>query len=148
MFQLDSILPSQYIGPRRRLPEHGLMIAVLLDAIECVVKYRAAKDFRGRRLFREAMQWFLTEETDWPYSFKCICGVFDLDAHAVRCAVGVLELPAVAVSREIQTAPHAYGAGNRPLASQEENRGSTTDHRRQCYSGERRNYRWPSDAAR
>ena len=55
MLQPNSILPSQYFGPRRRLPEHGLMIAILQDAIECVAKYRAAKDCRGRRLFREAM---------------------------------------------------------------------------------------------
>lgn len=107
MMQPSSILPSQYFGPRRRLPEHGLMIAVLQGAIECVAKYRAANDCRGRRLFGEAMQWLLAEETDWPYSFKRICGVLDLDAHAVRSAVGVMERPSVLVSREIQNA-HMY----------------------------------------
>ena len=50
------------------------MIAVLQDAIDCVVKYRHATDCHGRRLFREATQWVRAEESDWPYSFECICG--------------------------------------------------------------------------
>jgi hypothetical protein len=55
--QPNIILPSQYLGPCRRLtPEHGLMIAVLQDAIDCVTKLRYCKDYRGRRLFDEATQ--------------------------------------------------------------------------------------------
>ena len=92
MVQPDVILPSQYLGSRRRLtPEHGLMIAVLQDAIECVVKHRHAKDHRSRRLFDEATQWLLAEDADWPYSFECICGVLDLDANAVRRALRLPE---------------------------------------------------------
>jgi hypothetical protein len=86
MLQPNIILPSQHFGPRRRLtPEHGLMIAVLQDAIDCVAKHRYAKDNRGRRLFDEVTQWFLAEETDWPYSFECICAVLDL-AMRTPCA--------------------------------------------------------------
>jgi hypothetical protein len=83
--QPDIILPSQHFGPRRKqAPEQRLMSAVLYDALACVEKHRCATDTRGRRLFHEAKQWFLAEETDWPYSFECICGVLDLDANAVR----------------------------------------------------------------
>ena len=122
MLQPNIILPSQHFGPRRRLaPEHRLMIAVLQDAIDCVAKYRYAKDYRGRRLFHEATQWLLAEETDWPYSFECICGVLDLDANAVRRAVGLLERQSVLVSREIQNAIHEYGTVERPLTSTTEN---------------------------
>jgi hypothetical protein len=95
MLQPDIILPSQYVGPRRLTPEHGLMIAVLRDAIDCVAKNRHAEDHTGRRLFDEATQWLLAEEADWPYSFECICGVLDLDANAVRRALRLAERQAV-----------------------------------------------------
>lgn len=104
MLKAIIILPSQYFGPRRNLaPERRLMAAVLEDAIDCIAKYRYAKHYRGRRLFHEAVQWLLAEETDWPYSFECICGVLDLDASAVR---GALHLPEgqSAVSPEVRPA--------------------------------------------
>ena len=85
MTQLDAVLPSQHFGPRRKqAPEQRLMIAVLHDALDCVEKYRFATNNRGRRLFREAKEWFLADEADWPYSFECICGILDLDSDAVR----------------------------------------------------------------
>ncbi len=88
--QLDIILPSQHFGPRRKqAPEQRLMIAVLHDALDCLEKYRSATGSQGRRLFREAKQWFLADETQWPYSFECICGVLDLDSNAVRQRLGV-----------------------------------------------------------
>jgi hypothetical protein len=105
MLQPDIILPWQHFGSRRRLaPEHRLMIAVLQDAIDCVAKYRYAKDYRGRRLFHEATQWFLAEETDWPYFFECICAVLDLDANAVRRALRLPERQSALVSREVKKA--------------------------------------------
>jgi hypothetical protein len=85
MTPLDVVLPSQHFGPQRKqAPEQRLMIAVLHDALDCVEKYRFATGTHGRRLFREAQRWFLADETDWPYSFECICGVLDLDSNAVR----------------------------------------------------------------
>jgi hypothetical protein len=83
--QLNIILPSQHFGSRRKqAPEQRLMIAVLHDALDCLEKYRSATGSHGRRLFREAKQWFLADETEWPYSFECICGALDLDSNAVR----------------------------------------------------------------
>lgn len=85
MTQLDIMLPSQHFGPRRKqAPELRLMLAVFQDALDCIEKYRFAEDPRGRQLFDEAKYWFLADETDWPYSFVCICGVLDLDSNAVR----------------------------------------------------------------
>jgi hypothetical protein len=122
LLEPNIILPSQQFAPRSRLaPERRLMIAVLQDAIDCVAKYRYAKDYRGRRLFHEAMQWLLAEETDWPYSFECICGILDLDANAVRHAVGLLERQSGRVPRESQNATHAFGTVERPLTSTTEN---------------------------
>jgi len=83
--QVDVILPSQYFGaPRKQAPEQRLMMAVLQDVIHCLEKYRCATDRDGRRLFGEAKEWLLADETAWPYSFECICGVLDLDSNAVR----------------------------------------------------------------
>jgi len=128
LVQPDIILPSQYFGPRRRLtPEHGLMIAVLQDAIDCVAKHRDAKDHRGRRLFDEATRWLLAEETDWPYSFECICAVLDLDANAVRRALRLPERQSALVSRAVEKAARENRTLERPLTSQQENHGSTTD---------------------
>lgn len=79
------VLPVQYFSsPRVRTPEHGLMIAVLRDAFECMENNRFATDSSRRRLFREAEAWFFADETGWPYSFECICSALDLDADAIR----------------------------------------------------------------
>lgn len=94
MMQLDIVLPSQHFGPRRKqAPEQRLMIAVLHDALDCLEKHRCATDTHGRRLFHEAKQWFLADETEWPYSFECICGVLDLDSNAVRQRLRVAPEP-------------------------------------------------------
>lgn len=63
------------------------MIAVLDDAIDCVRKHRRARNYQDRRRFDEAAEWILAEETDWPFSFVCICALLDLDANAVRRAL-------------------------------------------------------------
>jgi hypothetical protein len=103
MTQADIILPSQHFGARRKqAPEQQLMIAVLQDALECVAKHRCATDPQGRRLFHDARQWFLANETDWPYSFECICGILDLDANAVR--------QRLRVARESQPVPASRAA--------------------------------------
>ena len=110
MLQPNIVLPSQYFGSRRRLtPEHGLMIAVLQDAIDCVAKHRYAKDHQGRRLFDEATQWLLAEDADWPCSFECICAVLELDANAVRRALRLPERPSARVSREVKKALRGGG---------------------------------------
>jgi len=85
IFQPHVILPSQHFTrPGKLTPEHRLMIAVLDNALQSLEKYRFATKRRGRRLFGEVTQWLLAEETDWPFSFECICAVLDLDAQAVR----------------------------------------------------------------
>lgn len=91
IMQLDTLLPSQYFPPRRKQsPEHRLMIAVLYEALHCLETHRFAINLEGRRLFRDAQDWFLADEKNWPYSFECICAVLDLEADAVRERLGVL----------------------------------------------------------
>jgi hypothetical protein len=94
MMQLDLLLASQFFGPRgKQAPEQRLMIAVLQDALECLEKYNSATDGPDRRLFDETKQWFLADESKWPYSFECICGALDLDSNAVRQRLGVVPDP-------------------------------------------------------
>src|SRR5690242_15831002 len=97
MGQLDStmhpdvLLPVQYFNERRkRSPEHRLMVAVLNEALHCLEKYRLASDVKGRRLFLDAEQWFLSEQEEWPHSFERICEALDLDSAAVRERLGVV----------------------------------------------------------
>jgi len=92
--QANIILPSQHFGPQRKVePEKRLMIAVLHDALDCLAKSRSATDNRGKRLFRETTQWFLSPDADWPYAFECICEVLDLDSDAVRQRLRVASHP-------------------------------------------------------
>jgi hypothetical protein len=104
MMQLDLLLASQHFGPQRKqAPEQRLMAAVLQDALDCLEKYRSARNIYDRRLFHEAKRWFLAEESKWPYSFESICGALDLDSNAVRQRLGVAPEP--------QSVPELRAAG-------------------------------------
>lgn len=71
-------------------PEHRLMIALVRDAIRCIEKYRHARDFRGKRLFREDSEWILSDDHTWIYAFTRICETLDLEPGAVRRALGLV----------------------------------------------------------
>jgi hypothetical protein len=111
MKHVDIILPSQHFGaPKKLAPEYRLMIAVLEDALKCVTKYRSATDTRGRRLFEEEKQWLVSEETESPYAFACICDVLDLDADTVRRRLGLIASSLSQRTTPVvtsQAAPHA-----------------------------------------
>jgi len=88
LFQPDTLLPSQYFDRVRRQRqfdgERRLMIAVLEDAIDVYRKQVAARDPRGRGLFRDAEDWIEDTERNWLYSFENICDVLDLNADYLR----------------------------------------------------------------
>jgi hypothetical protein len=91
------------------------MIAVVQDAINCIVKYRFATDRRGRRLFNEGTQWLGSKDTGWPYSFESICEAFSLDANAVRHRLGVVqEQQPVLVRRRAESVRKWCTTVNRP----------------------------------
>jgi hypothetical protein len=52
-------------------PEKALMLAVLEDAITCIQK--------GKRWFRETVDWIVTDDDDWLFSFNNICETLCLD---------------------------------------------------------------------
>jgi len=85
LFQPDILLPVQAFAYRRgAAPEKRLMAAVLEDAVNCFQKYRAATNRRGRRFFREASEWIMTDDTQWEFSFYNICQILDLDIDCLR----------------------------------------------------------------
>ncbi len=86
IFAPEVLLPSQFfsaaVGTER--PERRLMLAVLEDAISTLLKHGGSRRSRSRRLVREAEQWILARNHDWPFSFENICSVLNLDAGALR----------------------------------------------------------------
>lgn len=88
LFQPDTLLPAQFYDTvqrkRRLMPEYRLMLAVLEDAISCFQKYLAARDEREKKLFREAEEWVLEEDSDWVFSFDNTCEVLGFDPRYIR----------------------------------------------------------------
>src|SRR5262245_55142475 len=64
--------------------ERRLMAAILTDALECFQKNLARRVPKQRRLFRDAEQWIQSDERQWVFSFRNICDVLGIDAHALR----------------------------------------------------------------
>ena len=84
-FSPTIVLPEQ-MDPGSRMqasPEQRLLIAILEDAVYCFQKYYHARNTAGRRLFRDAERWLMTE-SGHPFSFEYICFVLGLDPSAVR----------------------------------------------------------------
>ena len=121
------LLPSQHPGSRRaQIPEQRLMIAVLHDALECLVKHRFASSSEGRQLFREAQRWFLADEADWPYSFESICGQ---DSYVTLDIYNILgQLVSRLVNEQQDTGQHqatfnGFRSGSPPTRTKQHRRG-------------------------
>jgi hypothetical protein len=65
-------------------PEKRLMLAVLEDALRCREKYLNAKDEQGKRLFREAEEWLMSETEDCVFSFGHVCDVLGCNPSYLR----------------------------------------------------------------
>jgi hypothetical protein len=71
-------------------PEHRLMVALVRDSIRSILKYRQARDLRGRRLLAEETRWMLSNDMSWFCAFARVCEVLDLDPEAVRRSLGLV----------------------------------------------------------
>jgi len=60
------------------------MLAVLEEAVSTYQRHLDADSRRGRRLFREADEWFQSSDTSWAFSFESVCDVLGVDPHYVR----------------------------------------------------------------
>jgi len=84
----DIILPSQYFDAVERRgylsPEKKLMLAVLESVVHDFQRYRLASGRRGKRLFREAQEWFTSQEETGMFSFVGICHALGMDPDYIR----------------------------------------------------------------
>jgi hypothetical protein len=84
----DTLLPAQFYGerglPRKLDGEKRLMLAILRDAVECLEKYRRAKNIAGRELYQNALLWIGDKNTHWLFSFTNICDLLGIDPEYLR----------------------------------------------------------------
>ena len=67
--------------------EQRLMLAVLKDAAGCVERYYRNDNHSGRPAYRAALEWILSQDQRWPFSFENICLALDFDPVQVRAAL-------------------------------------------------------------
>jgi hypothetical protein len=88
VFQPDFLLPLQFFtgtrGKGYAEGERRLMLAILEDAVECFQKYCLSKEARGRQLFTDAEEWFLSDDRDWLFSFVNVCEILGLQPEFIR----------------------------------------------------------------
>lgn len=80
------LLPSQLLdrGACSRSPEMRLLLAVVEDAFQCIVRNADAYNGPRWREFLEAYSWFLDDSRGWPFAFANVCDMLALDAEAIR----------------------------------------------------------------
>jgi hypothetical protein len=84
----DAILAEQFFGPLVQLTgERRLLLAVLEDAVNCVLRLRTATDTKRRQLFKDAEAWIASRDRSWFYSFENVCLTLDLEPDYVRQGV-------------------------------------------------------------
>lgn len=94
-FQPAILLPEQLRPRRPDCPERTLMVAVYCDAVALI-----RRQIRGTDAARDAARaWVATDDWDWPFSFRNLCDILELDPAAVREALRV---------------PHVAGQGGPP----------------------------------
>lgn len=86
IFAPDAMLPSQLFAPRNGLsePERALMVAVLEDAVRCLLNHCRAADSEKRELYRSAIQWFRSTDRHELYTFESVCIILGLEPTYVR----------------------------------------------------------------
>jgi len=88
---LNLVMPEQYYPEFRGegcLPgEKRLMLAVLHDAIDILLKHGDRRDVSGRRLYVETADWIRSEDAESTFSFVNVCETLGLDPSCVRGGV-------------------------------------------------------------
>ena len=85
--EFEPVLPAQWpIGDREHSvqAEKRLMLAVLADAIDIVVRDTQTTNPRRALAHRQALDWIHSDDRGWPFSFANVCEALDLHPDAVR----------------------------------------------------------------
>ena len=88
LFENDVVAPEQYLDVFRRSnnlePEQELMLAILTDAIECILKYLDDPVAMRAKLFGEAHDWLFAQDEREPFSFLNVCEILNFDPSYLR----------------------------------------------------------------
>jgi hypothetical protein len=88
LFYPDTIAAPEYfegLSPKTSLdPTKKLMLAIVEDALKCFLANVSAHGGKNKKLFDEAEQWIMAEESDEIFSFATICEVLGLNPQYVR----------------------------------------------------------------
>ena len=91
LFEGDVIAPDQYLEIFSRSshlePEQELMLAILADAIECILKYCDEPIPLRAKLFNEAREWIFDQDDREPFSFLSVCEILNFDPSYLRRGV-------------------------------------------------------------
>ena len=91
LFEGDVIAPDQYLAIFSRSnnlePEQELMLAILADAIECILKYCDEPVPMRLKLFNEAHEWVFADDDRDPFSFLNVCEILRFDPSYLRRGV-------------------------------------------------------------
>ena len=96
LLQSDPLLSIRFFDAHCRRsclePEKALMLAVLEDAVTCIQK--------GKRWFRETVDWILTEDDDGLFSFDSTCEALGFNAPCLRLGLSDMVARQSASSRK------------------------------------------------
>jgi hypothetical protein len=100
--QVDTLAPLELLERVKRTayqePERALMVAVLRDAITCLEKYAAFRSSGNRRLFDEALEWILSDDCEWLFSFNNVCEALGVNPAYLRR--GLIQMSARTSTRQ------------------------------------------------
>ena len=84
----EPVLPAQWGAERGHnaalQPEKRLMLAVLSDAIELVLRDGGAVNARKAILIRRAAEWISSNDRGWAFSFVNICEALGVEPERLR----------------------------------------------------------------
>lgn len=88
LFEPDSLAPAQFFSNVRRKtlvePERKLTLAILEDAINCFQDNVLVLSGKGKKLFDDAQEWLLAENSNWLFSFRNVCELLAIDPVYLR----------------------------------------------------------------
>ena len=65
-------------------PERALAAVVLRQAANDLRRFRESEDAVGREMYWDARSWFLSNDTEWPYSFLNVCHSLGIAPENIR----------------------------------------------------------------
>lgn len=91
LFEADILAPVQFFGTFRRKtliePERKLTLAILEDAVNCFQDNVLAESGKAKKLFEDAREWFVAEDSDWIFSFRNVCELLAIDPDYLRAGL-------------------------------------------------------------